>query len=149
MQSPSENPLLAIAEAIQEAQAAGIEKTQYQLRAAMPAISVALDLGYKHTQIHQCLEAQGIEWTLNYYRVLFNRAKAMKAISVPTPNHLPPSTPSIASSTNAPSAHPDTAVDNDLEDASTARVLVLDELAKARAAGNIDYTRNKRRGPSK
>src|SRR5690606_20494390 len=111
---------------IRKAQAAGIEKTQYQLRAAMPAISVALDLGYKHTQIHQCLEAQGIEWTLNYYRVLFNRAKGMKAIAVPAPNHLPPSAPSIASSANASSAQPDTAVDNDLEDASTARVLVLD-----------------------
>lgn len=50
-------PLLEIATAILEARELGIEKTQYQLLAAMPAIKAALKLGHKHTQIHACLEA--------------------------------------------------------------------------------------------
>lgn len=141
--------LQSIATAILEARELGIEKTQYQLLAAMPAIKAALQLGYKHTQIHACLEAQGIEWNLNYYRVLFNRAKAMSSSDSTTKNvtarEKSTINPSIEGSSEQPTK---TEKDHPSEDASV-RTLVSDELAKARAAGNVDYTRIKRRGSRK
>lgn len=141
--------LLAIATAILEARERGIEKTQYQLLAAMPAIKAALKIGYKHTQIHACLEAQGIEWNLNYYRVLFNRAKSMSSSNSTTENVavrekstiIPAIDSSNVQKTKTEKYHPS-------EDSSV-RTLVSDELAKARAAGNVDYTRIKRRGSRK
>jgi hypothetical protein len=142
-------PLMEIAMAIHEARKLGIEKTQYQLLAAMPTIKAALRLGYKHTQIHACLESQGIEWNLNYYRVLFNRAKAMSSsvdgnenVTVREKSTVTPLIDSsIEQQTNSATDHPD--------ENSSVRTLISDELAKARAAGNVDYTRNKRKGSKK
>jgi hypothetical protein len=142
-------PLMAIAAAILEARKLGIEKTQYQLLAAMPSINAALRLGYKHTQIHACLQSQGIEWNVNYYRVLFNRAKAMSNIPEDPGNGKPHEKPAPAPLIER--SHPQNstpATDSPNEDSSV-RTLVSDELAKARAAGHVDYTHNMRRGSKK
>jgi len=141
--------LIAIATAILEARKLGIEKTQYQLLAAMPLIKAALRLGYKHTQIHACLQARGIEWNINYYRVLFNRAKTMSNTPDDTANAKLQEKPSIVPVMESSSEQESHSTTDTPNEESSVRTLVSDELAKARAAGSVDYTRNMRRGSKK
>lgn len=142
-------PLMEIATAIHEARKLGIEKTQYQLLAAMPSIKAALSLGYKHTQVHAHLESHGIEWSLNYYRVLFNRAKSMSIGPGGTENLTPRKKSTMVPLTETSRELQATPSIHHPKEEPSLRTLVSDELAKARAAGNVDYTRNRRKGSKK